>query len=324
MSYEDAAHSFTLRINPDTPSNGDNQPVPQQLRDRFRQDGFIVFAQVFEASTVEAMNGRLEAILRGRYDRGNRPDKQPKLIKGILKEEGGTMGSIGFSGNLQNVKVLQVINVHKCDVLFHKIETSPVLGQVVAELAGWQHGARLAQDQIWAKPPGAAPLVFHRDSPYFMFNPPDVVTVWVALDDMDEEIGPLEYVQGSHQWGDGRCGSANQFFQAGGGKTLLNSAAARAGVIDFKIVSMAGLKAGGISIHDGRTWHGSGKNMSKTKPRRGLGLHFVPSEVTFTKEARKSRLWRSYVENVLEPDFMPIPDTDFPITWKPKDATDIS
>jgi hypothetical protein len=39
------------------------------------------------------------------------------------------MGSIGFSGNLQNVNVLQVINVHKCDTRLHQIETSPRLGQ---------------------------------------------------------------------------------------------------------------------------------------------------------------------------------------------------
>ena len=49
-------------------------------------------------------------------------------------------------------------------------------------------------------------MVFHRDSPYFMFEPSDVVTVWVALDTMDEELGPLEYVRGSHKWGDGRVG----------------------------------------------------------------------------------------------------------------------
>ena len=59
----------------------------------------------------------------------------------------------------------------------------------------WSSGARVAQDQIWAKPPGASPLVFHRDSPYFDFVPDDVITVWIALDDMTcDELGPLEYV----------------------------------------------------------------------------------------------------------------------------------
>lgn len=290
--------------------------VPQHLQDEFRQDGFVVVPSVLDAATVDALNASLEDILRGTYDRGQRPDKTPKLVKGILKENGGSVGPLGFSGNLQNVKVLQVINVHKCNSLFRHVETNEKLGQLVAELAGWEQGARLAQDQIWAKPPGAAPLVFHRDSPYFMFNPPHLVTVWIALDDMDEELGPLEYVPGSHKWGDGRFGSANQFFQANS-KALLLSAAEREGETELDIVSMAGLKAGGMSIHDGRTWHGSAKNTSKTRPRRGVGLHFVPAEARFTKEASKSRLWRSYVEGVDDPSVVPISEEDFPIVWQP-------
>lgn len=39
---------------------------------------------------------------------------------------------------------------------------------------------------------GASALVFHRDSPYFDFEPANVITVWIALDDMTNEVGPLE------------------------------------------------------------------------------------------------------------------------------------
>ena len=71
----------------------------------------------------------------------------------------------------------------------------------MAQLAGWPSGARLAQDQVWAKPPGAPPLVFHRDSPYFDFSPADVVTVWLALDEMRPALGPLELPSGSRKHG---------------------------------------------------------------------------------------------------------------------------
>ena len=86
------------------------------------------------------------------------------------------------------------------------------------------------------KPPGAAPITFHRDSAYFDFDPPEVTTVWVALDDMSREVGPLEYVVGSHLWGDGRIGSAHQFFDGkkhGSGRfALLHDAARREGIDD--------------------------------------------------------------------------------------------
>jgi len=296
--------------------------VPQNVKDSFQKDGFAVFSRVLSLLAVQELNHQLEHVLRGQYNRGISPDKTPKLLKSPHPTDTdvrtkANIGPLGFSGNLQNVKVLQVINVHKSNQQFRQLAIHPALGKLVAELAGWKQGARLAQDQVWAKPPGAPPLTFHRDSPYFMFTPSDVVTVWVALDDMDEEIGPLQYVRGSHSWGEGRIGSSNQFFQANGGTALLQSAAEREGIEDLGIVSMAGLKAGGISIHDGRTWHGSGRNQSPKRPRRGLGLHFVPANVQFTNEATKSRLWKSYVAHVKDASTVELSEEDFPITWKP-------
>jgi ectoine hydroxylase-related dioxygenase (phytanoyl-CoA dioxygenase family) len=148
-----------------------------------------------------------------------------------------------------------------------------------------------------------------------MFQPDDVVTVWVALDDMDRDIGPLEYVRSSHQWGEGRVGTANPFFQADY-RTLLESAAARQGIGRVDIVSMAGLPRGSISIHNGRTWHGSGGNQSADRPRRGLGLHFVPANVRFTEQATKSVLWKPYLHGrEEEPESIELPEEDFPIAW---------
>jgi ectoine hydroxylase-related dioxygenase (phytanoyl-CoA dioxygenase family) len=317
----------------------------------------VVVENVLSKEAIDALNDRLEDILRGTYDRGQAPDKTPRRVKlakaqskcnddkgdnlskataaatepsGIKnsksqKIQAPAAGPLGFSGNVQNVKVMQVINVHKADAAFRQFACSAALGKVVAELAGWTTGARLAQDQVWAKPPGAPPLVFHRDSPYFMFTPNNVVTIWLALDDMDAELGPLEYVRGSHKWGqlDGRDGSANQaFYESNGGLSLLKASAAKEGIdlnnsSDLDIVSMAGLGAGGLSIHDGLTWHGSGRNQSRKRPRRGLGLHFVPAHVRFTDQAIYSSLWKPYVVDADDPAAVELPAEDFPISWQP-------
>ena len=148
------------------------------------------------------------------------------------------------------------------------------------------------------------------------------MTVWIALDNMDPELGPLEYVKSSHNWGDGRVGSSNSFFQSDNGKNLLYSAAQREGIEDpehsLEIVSTAGMKAGSLSIHNGKTWHGSGKNNSAERPRRGLGLHFVPGHVRFTREARKSRLWRGYIpdDDKIDLDEIELSEEDFPLVWR--------
>lgn len=356
-----SSKAFTKKATMDL--NLDDDSPSSSLCQSFASDGFVRLPDVLGKDAVEALNVRLEHVLRGQYDRGVKPDKTPKLIKlGMAtqyddgdekkdeeddhalacdcsttkttlpskrqsknkKKSAGNIGPLGFTGSRQNAKVLQVINVHKCDRLFRELATNARLGRAVAELAGWRHGARLAQDQVWAKPPGSPPLTYHRDSPYFMFSPSSVVTVWVAFDDMVDELGPLVYVKGSHKWGEGRVGSAGTFFQRDGGLSLLKSAAEREGLNfdeDVEFVSMAGLEAGGMSIHDGRCWHGSGGNRSECNPRRGLGLHFVPAEVRFTADAAKSRLWRRYVEPHIESGEdvgdIRIPEEDFPLVWSP-------
>lgn len=316
MVSDDFAHSIPICIPLDYTGN-QSLSLPQHLINTFQKDGFVVFPNALPLSDVNDLNDQLEQVLGGHYDREQAPDKIPKLAS--TKESLLTT---------QSGKVLQVINVHKSNSLFRRLACHPTLGQIVAELAGWKHGTRLAQDQIWAKPPGAKPLAFHRDSPYFMFEPNDVVTVWVALDDMTEDVGPLEYVRGSHLWQTGQhVGSPRQFFQANGGMKLLHNAAVQAGVMDehsteeecaekLEFVALEGLQAGGISIHNGRTWHGSGKNKTTNRPRRGLGLHFVPAEVQFTAEAVKSSLWRQYVTGDGNPESVILPPEDFPLTWQ--------
>ena len=295
------------------------------LTHAFREDGFVVFPRSISGDVVNTLQQRLEDVLRGKYDRGTPPDKAPALIVDSKKDGRRKLGPLGYDGKTtKHNRVLQIINIHKCDNEFQKLATQEAIGEMVAKLAGWEHGARLAQDQVWAKTPGSPPLVFHRDSPYFMFTPDDVVTVWIALDDMDQELGPLEYVRGSHLWGDGRVGSSSSFFQSDS-RNLLYSAAAREGIEKaescLEIISLGGLSAGGLSIHHGKTWHGSGRNASADRPRRGLGLHFVPAEVEFIKvDAKKSKLWRKYVaeENDDDSSTINVPDDDFPLVWAPQ------
>jgi hypothetical protein len=54
-------------------------------------------------------------------------------------------GPLGDNGNRQNVRVLQLINVHKADNLFRQLVCHPMLGYIVAKVARWKDGARVAQ-----------------------------------------------------------------------------------------------------------------------------------------------------------------------------------
>ena len=73
------------------------------------------------------------------------------------------------------------------------------------------------------------------------------------------------------------------------------------------------MRAGGASLHDGRTWHGSGPNDSAAAPRRGLGIHFVPACATFAPGAELGKLWAP----LKQPGTDALPDDLLPVTWVP-------
>ena len=163
----------------------DGVPSLSQISD-FASNGYAVFPQVLTKESVMALNHQLELVLRGQYNTGSCPDKTPKLIKTPLhihqyssnsSYQTQTSGAstidnnndndscpkkccavsgedakyaLGYSGNKRK-KVLQIINIHKSDTLFRDLVTIPLLGRLVAKLMQWEDGARLCQDQIWAK-----------------------------------------------------------------------------------------------------------------------------------------------------------------------------
>ena len=280
--------------------------VSLEYRSEFDIKGFSIIPNLVPKETCDILNERLEEVFLGNYSTGNPPDKAP-----VIKEKKRGVY------HQQNHKTLQIINIWKSDHQFQDVVLCSKLGQYVANLMGWK-GARVAQDQVWAKPPMSSALVFHRDSPYFDFEPADVLTVWIALDDMDQEVGPLQYVYGSHNWDDSRVGSANQFFSKGDNKSLLFDAALKSGHDPDQLVfETVGVRAGGAGVHNGRTWHGSGKNESQVRPRRGIGIHFVPATATFKEEKfdaeGRGGMWKRLRDK--HRGELELPDDDMPVTW---------
>ena len=288
-------------------------PASRPAAAAYAADGFVVLPQLITPEFCEILNARLERVLRGEHDTGTPPDKAPTFKAEARAKPGKAPPPIGGPSK----RTLQIINIWKADAAFASLVRSPTLGKIVAEVAGWPSGARVANDQVWAKPPGGAALTFHRDSPYFDFVPSDVATVWIALDEMlDEELGLLEYCPTSHKWGDGRVGSANQFFDTSDRYALLYDAARREGIekSDVRIETLK-VKAGGIGIHDGRLWHGSGPNTTANRPRRGLGIHFVPACAKFREPDAGTTHAHRFAGSGVEKDGV-LPEASFPITYR--------
>ena len=153
------------------------------------------------------------------------------------------------------------------------------LGEAVARLAGWP-GARIAQDNVLWKPPGARSLGFHRDNAYLAwYTPTEMFSCWIALDDTTASGGTLEIARGSHRWPAG-ADRMGEFHAPEDYRATVTAAAADAGA-ELDIAAME-VPAGGGSFHHGWAWHGSGPNRSGPH-RRSLVLHCASSEARFNR-----------------------------------------
>eukprot|EP00924_Labyrinthula_sp_SR-Ha-C_P014129 snap_masked-scaffold_77-processed-gene-0.31-mRNA-1 protein AED:0.16 eAED:0.18 QI:0/-1/0/1/-1/1/1/0/282 len=250
-------------------SNDISAEEMNQLRKQYQLNGFCMIKDLFSHDVISNIRSELQLIISGDFPTGKAPDKVPTPPKTTKQKR----------------TVQQYVNIWKASEAFKQVVHSRVLSKIIHQLNIFDEdfsSVTVAQDQLWMKPPNSYPLTFHRDTPYLQFIPQKVVTAWIPLHNIDEAQGPIEYIKGSHLWeGDSRNGSMKNFFDKGKLRESKDK------------VIMKNMKVGDVAIHNGNTWHGSGKNISDTV-RIGLGVHFIPGKANFHQDATKSKIWSKY------------------------------
>eukprot|EP01114_Cavostelium_apophysatum_P024302 TRINITY_DN9469_c0_g1_i5.p1 TRINITY_DN9469_c0_g1~~TRINITY_DN9469_c0_g1_i5.p1 ORF type:complete len:321 (+),score=44.53 TRINITY_DN9469_c0_g1_i5:41-1003(+) len=233
---------------------------------QFRRDGFIIIPRFIGTTLAQKLVDRLDPLFSGKFETGHYPDewhwRQGLSLPDVTRE---------------------ICNAWKCDKTIASLVLSQQIGQIATLLGGWK-GARIGQDDIWMKPPQRGKEIsFHTDCAYI---PWPEVTFWVALDDVSARSGTLEYVRGSHKWTKYQdLLDTNSFHSPNTSyKTSLIDAAKAEGISQGeleKLIVKVEVPAGGVAIHNGLTWHGSGINTSNNW-RRSIGIHVIDSESSFS------------------------------------------
>lgn len=217
----------------------------QQLKSSFDKDGFIYIPGFLALEEVGQVREKLEAFI------AEKSDIVPSAhIKYEEKNDPSTL------------KMLQDIHIYDSffsDVLFASKFTKlaedlleeKVLGKTV---------------EYFNKPPKigkATPP--HQDGYYFMLKPMSAVTMWMALEDVDDENGWVSYVKGSH-----KLGMRHHAYT----DTLGFSQ----GIPDFGIPAdlesevFFKTKPGDLLVHHALTIHRASPNTSINRTRKALGL----------------------------------------------------
>lgn len=160
----------------------------------------------------------------------------------------------------ETLKQLQHMDL---DPYFRDYAKHPTWLSLARSLLGEQ---ALVQAPEWFnKPPGQeAPTPPHQDNYYFNLKPPNVLTIWLALDPVDADNGCLRYVPGSHRRGLRPHGRSNVLGFSQGITDY--------GPDDLAQEVQVHLQPGDAVVHHGEMIHRAEPNRSVNRQRRAFAM----------------------------------------------------
>lgn len=227
------------------------------LRQEFDENGFAVLEGVFSPSEIAAISDEVDSVIDG---------KAAYL----------PASEVVYEPNTSPQRVRNAFRLHLYSDKFLEVAKHPNLIGPLEALLG-RH-LRLYGSQIFAKPARVGTVVpAHQDMPYWPFEPYELVSAWIALDDSTIENGCVRYIKGSHKLGMLPHGPSGVV-----GNSLGLLADERVTALEERPVEV---RRGSCILHHSLTVHHSQPNKSEN-PRRGL-IYVYMSENVKLKDPSK-------------------------------------
>jgi len=210
----------------------------------FEQDGFVAVPRFCDEVELQALEAALARFIAERV--------QVLPVEHVFYED---------KSDASTLKQIQRMHEHN-GLLGTFFEDKPK--RLAQELLG---EAVIGKNlQYFNKPPTlgqATPP--HQDGFYFMLEPCRALTMWMALDDVDEENGCVRYVRGSHTRGM-RPHGRTETLGFSQGITDFGQA------LDARDEVACPARPGDLLAHHALTIHRADANASATRTRRALGF----------------------------------------------------
>lgn len=231
------------------------RPISEAEIRSYQEDGIVCMRDMFDADTV--------AILRDAAERD--------------MEKPGPMGHDVTRDGTGRFFVDTFVWQHM-ESLRHFVFESPSADIAAALMRSPK--VNLLFDQFLVKMPGTStPTLWHHDEPYWPVAGTQISTMWIALDPVTRSTGAVEYVCGSHLWGQRFKAVAfrDQNLYKEDLPPVPDIEARRA---ELKLVQFE-MQPGDCTVHHGRTLHGAPGNASMTLKRRAYIVRWMGADVTY-------------------------------------------
>ena len=219
----------------------------QTLKQLFDRDGYVVLRGFLDPDELATLHSELARLIR---------EVVPKMPREhVFYEDKSQSGTL---------KQLQMLHTH--DRYFHDL----FLGGRIERLSEVLLNDKVVGKnfQYFSKPPGSGqPTPPHQDGYYFKLSPCEALTLWLALDDIDEENGCVSYVRGSNNLGMREHERSNVL---GFSQKMVDYGQPE----DLEQQVKVHAQPGDLLVHHALTIHLAGGNRSISRERRSLGFIF--------------------------------------------------
>jgi len=227
--------------------------IPENSSDSFQQLGFFVIEKFLSDAEVAQIHSELSRVQK---------DVIPKMPASEVYYD--------QKGDRNSLKQLQRLHVH--DTFFNTLLINSPFQKIAEHLLGEPvEGKNL---QYFNKSPMVSqPTPPHQDGYYFMIEPVKAVTLWLALDHVDEGNGCVRYLPKSHLHGlrphsrTGTLGFSQGITDYGNENDLED---------EMPLCCAPGTLIG----HHANTVHRADQNYSLNRDRRAIGLIYYAASVS--------------------------------------------
>lgn len=220
--------------------------IAEDLREQYQKDGFIRIKKALPSEFVREYG---EEITR-------------------LTLELNTQTAALEDRSTYDRAFLQVMNLWRESEKVREFVFNEHLAGIAAQLLGVEN-VRLYHDQSLYKEPAGGHTPAHADQYYWPLSSDKTVTVWIPLQAVPADMGPLEFYAGSHQEAFGRDLPISDESES-----MVSDQMQQRG---FRH-DVAPYDLGDVSFHSGWTFHRAGPNRSD-RPRSVMTMIYMDADM---------------------------------------------
>lgn len=219
----------------------------------YRENGFVQVDNVLSPEELEELRESLEEA---------------------MSEDGTNSIRTDRAGGAYYKVLNQKVNVWRDHGGMAKFTLSPRFADIAKQLTG-ASGIRLFHDHaLWKMPQDSKETPWHQDFPYWPMQQDGALSIWIPLEDVDENNGCMMFIPKSQKLKNLRSVDLAEPHD------LFNDENVK-GKADRNTAVICRLKAGSVTFHDGLTFHYAHANKTD-RPRRVLAIIYMPDGTTFS------------------------------------------